>query len=358
MNKVLFFGPFPPPITGQSLSIKEVFNNYNGKKIIFDTTKFKGFKILNSLHCLLSLPFIFIVKRFDRVYFTCSRSSLGFLKDFLLLLLCKISNKKVINHLHGGDFAVFYQDARILKPFIKWSYNNVDSSIILLPSMISQFDCFPNMNISVIRNSYPSEFEDTIINLEDKKNQILYLSNLMESKGIFVFMESIIDILENHSTVVIKIAGEPMDDYLSSAKEVRVKFEIKYNRLKRLYPNRLFYVGVISGCEKEKILTESSLFVLPTFHKTEASPLSIIEAMRFGNAIITTNHNYLNDIVNERNGFLVETKSVNDLTNKIELLIFNKARLRNIQMHNIIEAKQKYSPRVFNSEIEKAIENL
>jgi glycosyltransferase involved in cell wall biosynthesis len=358
MSKVLFFGPYPLPITGQSIAFKEVFTNFKGDKILVNSTKFKDNKILNTIYCLCLLPLVFISRRFDKVYFTCSRSYLGFLKDFLLLFLCKLFNKKVVNHLHGADFDNFYINSGKLKPLIKWSYNKIDSTIILLPSMRSQFVSFPKMNIEIVRNSYPSEFEDVLFDLNDKNLQILYLSNLMESKGILIFMESIKQILENHPLVVVKIAGAPMGDYLASSQEIKLKFEKHYKSLKKSFPNRLFYIGVIIGLEKQKVLTESSIFILPTFYKTEASPITIIEAMRFGNAIIATNHNYLNDIVNDRNGFLVKIKSVIDLTEKINLLLFNKTLLKNIQKNNILEAKANYSPKTFNSEIARIITSL
>ena len=224
--------------------------------------------------------------------------------------------------------------------------------------MKSQFVSFPKMNIEIVRNTYPSEFENVIIDLNNKNTQILYLSNLIESKGILIFMESIKEILENHPVVVVKIAGSPMGDYLATSQEIRSKFEKHYNSLKKSFPDRLFYVGVIVGIEKQKILAESSIFVLPTFYQTEAFPITIIEAMRFGNAIITTNHNYLNDIVNDENGFLVKTNSVMDLTDKINLLLLNKTKLESIQKHNILEAQEKYSPKIFNSEIARIITNL
>lgn len=358
MNRVLFFGPYPLPITGQSIAFKEVYSSFKGDKILFNTTKFKGNKTLNTLYCLCFLPFVFISKRFDKVYFTCTRSYLGFLKDFQLLLLSKLFHKKVVNHLHGADFNSFYNNSGKLKQLIKWSYSKVNSSIVLLPSMRSQFFSFPNMNIEVVKNSYPSEFENAVIDLNDKKCQILYLSNLIESKGILIFMDSIKEILESHPAIVVKIAGWPMGDYLSSSQEIKLKFEGKYDSLRQLFPNRLFYVGLVFGLEKQKILAESSIFILPTFYPTEAFPLTIIEAMRFGNAIITTNHNYLNDVVNEDNGFLVKTNSVEDLTEKINLLLLNKTKLENTQKHNILEAKQKYSPKIFNREIARIITTL
>lgn len=356
-NKVLFFGPFPDPLTGQSILFRQSFINYNHDKLLFDTNKFKKSKVLNSLLCLILLPFVFITKSFDKVYFTSSRSSLGFLKDFQLLLLSKLFNKKVVNHLHGADFLEFYLNSGILKKIIFWTYSQIEVSIVLLPSMIDQYSDFKNMKIEVISNCYSSEYINSKVSFLQKKKQITFLSNLIYSKGIFVFLSAIKDILNQDKDVVIKIAGMPMGDTLMSAKKIKYEFEKRSEILKNKFPERFFYLGVVRGEQKEELLKSSSIYILPTFYKTEAFPLSIIEAMYFGNAIITTNHNYLSDIISKHNGFLCEPKSVIDLVNNALFLLKNEAFCQEIQKYNHIEAAEKYNPIIYNSKLNSVILN-
>ncbi|GGF60900.1 glycosyltransferase family 4 protein [Wenyingzhuangia marina] len=354
-NKVLFFGPYPFPITGQSISFREVYDNFRSDKILFDTTKYGDHKLLNSLHSLMMLPFVFMFFRFDKVYFTCTRSKLGFIKDFQLLLFCKIFNKKVINHLHGADFNSFINNSKWLKKVIKWAYQIIDTSIVLLPSMKSHFSDFPKMKIEVVRNCYTSEYEDIEVNLNEKKRQVIYLSNIINSKGVFVFLEAIETVLQKDKEVVVKIAGKIMEDETMIFDQVSDEFNRIKQELKQKYPDRFFYLGLVSGKEKEQLLMESSIFVLPTFYKSEASPISIIEAMRFGNAIITTKHNYLTDLVSDKNGFIINPNSVSNLVVVINKILRNETKLRAIQEYNIQESIKKYSPVFFNSEIARII---
>lgn len=356
-TKVLFFGPYPPLITGQSISFKEVFSGFEGSKILFNTTKFKDNRTLNTLYCLFILPMVFICKRFDKVYFTCTRSYLGFLKDFQLLFLCKLFNKKVINHLHGADFIDFYEKSGFLKGLIKWSYSQITVSIVLLPAMKDQFITFPKMEVKVVPNAYPSEYENINIDMSDKKKQILFLSNLIETKGILIFLEAVRQILAEYPNVIVKIAGKPMGDEVSDFKKIEKKFNQLYMSLKENYPDRIFYLGSISGIAKTQVLEYSSIFVLPTYYKTEAFPISIIEAMRFGNAIITTNHNYLSDVINEKNGYLIKTKSSVDLVTKLKYLLSDNEKLEQIQRFNINESLKKFNPLLFKNEINKIISN-
>tara|TARA_B110000967_G_C18901811_1_gene576208 strand:- start:1929 stop:3011 length:1083 start_codon:yes stop_codon:yes gene_type:complete len=357
-NKVLFFGPYPDPYTGQSVSLSEVFNNYKGAKVRFDTTRFGNYKILNSIYCLLFLPFFFVFFNVNKVFFTCTRSRMGFVKDFQLLLLCRIFKKKVVNHLHGADLNTFYQNSGYLKKSIKWSYGAIDTTIVLLPSMKEQVRSFSEMKLEVINNSYSKSIVGNGINTFHKKNQVLYLSNLIYSKGIFVLLDAISILLAKNSQIVFKIAGSPMGDEFMSKNEVQKKFFLKSDMLSKKYPNRYAYVGMVKGNVKERLLKESSIFVLPTFYKTEAFPLTIIEAMLCRNVIITTNHNYLKDVVSARNGFLVEKNSHEDLVRRISYLFENQKIMKQIQDFNNKEAKEKYSPDLFFQKMNRLITNL
>lgn len=354
-EKVFFVGPYPHPVTGQSIAFKEVYDNYNGFALLCDTTKFSDSKLLNTFYCLFRIPYVFLFFKFDKVYFTCTRSKFGFLKDFQLLLFCMIFNKKVINHLHGADFLDFYEKSGLLKNLIKWSYSKISVSIVLMPAMKEQFVSFPKMEIIVVPNAYPLEFDSINIDILDKKKQILYLSNIIETKGIFIFLDAIEKLLFEYQDIIVKIAGKPMSDKISNVKTVENKFNYKYSVLKIKYPERLFYLGSVEGLKKNQVLKESSIFVLPTYYKTEALPITIIEAMRFGNAVITTKHNYLGDIINESNGFLVEPKSSLDLYEKIKKLLNDENKLRIIQSNNISHAIDNYSPISFISQVNEII---
>ncbi|WP_218599657.1 glycosyltransferase family 4 protein [Polaribacter sp. NJDZ03] len=357
-SKILFFGPFPEPYTGQSISFKQVFENFNSDKILFNTTNFKKNKIINSLYCLFFLPIVFVFYKFDKIYFTCTRSKFGFIKDFQLLLFAKIFNKKVVNHLHGADFIDFYKNSGFLKKLIRWSYNHINTNIVLLPSMKDQFNEFSSSKIEVVANCYSSDFKDYKVDFSLKKKQLVFLSNLIYSKGVFVFLEAIKELLDKDKDLIIKIAGLPMGDELMSTKNVSIKFKEISEELKLLYPKRFLYLGVVQGKDKEDLLKESSIFVLPTFYKTEAFPLTIIEAMYFGNAIITTDHNYLKDVIDLKNGALIKTKSFNDIVDNVTILFQDKKRLQKIQGFNHKEAMLKYNPNTFDMKVGEIINNL
>lgn len=356
MKSVLFFGPYPNPITGQSIAFKEIYDGYEGRKILCDITRCNN-KLLNSIYVFLYIPYIFLLKSFDVVYFTCSRSTLGFIKDFWLVFFSCLFKKRVVNHLHGDDFNIFYSQSNyILKFFINFCYRYVETSIVLLPKMKNQFADFPDMNIEVVSNSFPKEFLDMDKDILRKDgNTITYFSNLMYSKGIIVFLDAIYQLLKVNPYVRINIAGAFLGDYLKSYSEVKEMFENRLMIITNNFPNRVSYLGIVKGIEKSNLLKKSDIMVLPTFYKTEAYPISIIEGMFYGNAIVATNHNYLPDIINAQSGVLVEKCSVDDLIKGISYLLKNESLLKSIQSFNRSLAITKYSPEQYVKNISKIL---
>ena len=355
---VLFFGTYPNPITGQSVSFKETYDNFNSNKILFDTSEFGNKKLFNSVYTILKLPYIFLFKEFDVIYFTCSRTTLGAVKDIYLLLLTILFKKKIVCHLHGADFIDFRNKNILINFIVEKLYVHIDKFIVLTNKMKEQFDFVHDDKIEIIENCFSSQYQNVRVNLNQKKNQILFLSNIIFSKGIFDFLDVSDKLLEFNPQVKIKIAGKFMQDENLDIQMIKQKFFQQYYLLKNKYVDRIFYLGSVDGNEKIKLLSESDIFVLPTFYKTEAFPISIIEAMRFGNSIITTNHNYLSDIISNSNGFLIEKKNSDLLYEAVQEMLGDKSKLRDIQLNNISISKNRYSPKSYNKKIKFVFDKL
>jgi len=343
-KRILFFGPLPPPTTGQSIVFEESISVSSGARVVINNTIFGDNKLSNTLYSIVILIYSFLRYRFDIVYFTCSRSLSGFVKDFTLLLLCRIFKKRVINHLHGASFKEFFNNSGYFKSIIRWSYNVIETSIVLLPKMKEQFDDFPKMKVVIISNPYPRELDLIDVNICIKKKQILFLSNIMYSKGIFIFLEAALQLLSMDKNILIRIAGLPISDEFMSKEEVKLKFDIVYFDLREKFGNRIEYVGGAFGMAKSELLRESSIFILPTFYTSEALPISIIEAMRIGNAIITTDHNYLSEIVINGVGYVVPKNSSTAIVDRVEELFNNTLLLKKMQLNNTQRALKFYSP--------------
>jgi len=349
--KVLLVGPLLPPFHGQSLAFTRFEQSIEKSEKIVVNTKLedrgKFGKIFGTFKTLVAIANKTLFCKYDVVYFTCSRSFLGSIKDVVLINLVSLKGKRIVNHLHGSDFKEFLDNSpKWYQKILLKSYKKVDTSIVLLDSMKDQFSDFPDMKVEVVPNFYDKELEEKLVEKEPNKINLVYLSNIICSKGIFELIDAFERLNKKYDNICLNIAGRYMADECMSIDQVKQKLNSKVSK-----NDKIKYKGAIFGEEKVKLLQSSDIFVLPSYYKSEAFPISIIEAMICKNAIVTTNYKYLPDVVNEQNGVLVEPKSVDSLASGIESLIAGQERLKNIQVYNKKEAKEKYS-------LDSYIENL
>ncbi len=338
--KILFVGPLPIPVTGQSICFKKIVDQYrNDQKIVVDNSKYKS-KVLSAIYVYLQIILIFIKhsNKIECIYITCSRSLLGFLKDVPVLLLGKMLNVRIINHLHGSDFKSFEYNFPI-KKLLHWLYNGVES-IVLHESMKDQFSNFANMKIWVVPNFYDKSLDLYTDVITKNRGQILFLSNLMKSKGIIEFVENADQILKDPCKSIV-IAGAFMGDKYISEKKLKALLKPEFQRLTNKYKNRFSYKGFVTGKEKIDLYSRSDIFILPSY--SEGFPISIIEAMRLGCLIIATEVDYLPNIISQKNGSLIPFHDFKNIDKYIDKELSDQLLVSKKQRNNIITSKEKHS---------------
>jgi glycosyltransferase involved in cell wall biosynthesis len=257
----------------------------------------------------------------------------------------------MINHLHGSDFYDFlHHSPKWYQKILFYTYNKVDVSIVLLESMKKEFRDFEDMRVEVVQNFYDKELDEKLVEKDKDKINLVYLSNIISSKGIFELIDAFEKLSKKYENIYLRIAGGFMSDELMDIKEVKKKFTLKIKN-----NNRIIYLGKVFGKEKVKLLQQSNIFVLPTYYKSEAFPISIIEAMRCGNAIVATKYKYLPEVVKSKNGILVKAKSVDSLVYGIYTLLEDHNLLENMQEYNKKEAQENYSLQKYIDSLSKIV---
>lgn len=338
---ILLVGPLSPPIHGQALAFTRFYESINNcEKSIINTNMVDGDKldkIFGTVKVLFLILYKILFTKIDIVYFTCSRSFMGSIKDIFLINLATLKKIKLINHLHGSDFYDFIHSSyKWHQKILLKSYNKVDVSIVLLESMKSQFKDFPDMKLEVVPNFYDKELNKNLIKKDRETKNLIYLSNIMKSKGIFELIDAFENLSNKYDNIYLNIAGSFMADEYMSISKVRKLFLEKVSQ-----NSKINYIGQVVGDEKVKLLQKSDIFILPSYK--EAVPISILEAMRCGNAIVTTKCKYLPEIIKKENGILIKIKSLDSLIDGIDKLLKDNELLKAIQKHNEQEAKERYS---------------
>ena len=312
-RKILLIGILPPPINGQALAFQALMNEMNVETLIFSGKRnanilIKIGKITNFLGLLFQLIHKLIFHKYV-VYHTISQSKEGFLRDSLIVFISKILGSKVIVHIHGGNYDGFY---KAQKPFVQRRIlkmlNTTNSIIVLSKSLTKMFDFAPKLQlkIKVIQNGLPWEIEKNQLNSKnlptnsDSPINIIFLSNLIESKGYFAVLEAT-SILVNEYGYNIKtdfcgefIHYEDAQKFvtLSEAKQYFHEFIHKNN-----LTNHVEYHGIINLEKKKKLLQNAHFFVLPTNYINEGQPISIIEAMAYSCVVLSTDFRGISDMI-------------------------------------------------------------
>jgi glycosyltransferase involved in cell wall biosynthesis len=363
-NKILLIGPFPPPFHGQSVSFKMLVENIKMTEscLVLNLSggsigKSGGRPSIARVYDFLKIfkNYIFLLCHFPGVvYLTIAQSRHGFLRDFFFIWLGRLFGCKLVVHLKGGNYDGFYHaQSSFLKILIKLTLRRCDKIVVLGSRLVSMYDFDSKLRnkIIVAENGLPlkNNPKSKAKVLDDTKPfKILFLSNLIESKGYFDVLQAAKILRNNHeiSDFEFHFAGQFIknvdDKTVSSVEDAQLRFElfIKDNNLSSV----IKYHGVVSGNDKEKLLEQANIFVLPTNYNNEGQPVSIIEAIAHGLPIITTDYRAINDLVSDgKNGFFVEYGNAEQIAHKIALLIKDAALYSSMSQSSLDYFNEKFT---------------
>lgn len=304
-TRFLYIGPERVPITGQSEAFELLHHTRTASEIFIHFPQ-RGLS-LASIKFLSLLIWQFWSVRPQVVYLSISRSGRGFLRDACAIWLAVLFRARVVVHLHGADFSNFLATApRKLAWAIRKSYRHVAAAIVLIDSMKIEFQAFPELKVYTIPNSVSAEVETAAASFCRQKSnpskplKVLFLSNLIPSKGIIELIEAVKHLRAEEVDVQLDICGSSGFSPELDIQVAQVTDGVRFH-------------GLVMGEDKLKFLKAADVVALPTYYPTEAQPISLIEAMYFGCALLFTDHNYLLDFLSENFGMCVpprESKAI------------------------------------------------
>ncbi len=331
-NRIFFLSQFPPPYHGLSNATQTLFSSAISQKYAFQKCNMMRWS---------STPkviFATIFARSDLFYLTNSQTVVGNLRDLILVAIVALRRKKIVVHLHGGYYKRLYTDR--FGPLQKWGnrllFRSVDKAVVLGHSLRNMFeDVLPAEKVVVVHNCVASDslidnmaFANKVEALKAKSNlTVLYLSNFILEKGWFEVLKVASLCKGGPSKVHFLFVGQ-----FYSRKDNYLFFDfVKENRLEKCVE----YRGVVFGESKTAILRESDVFILPTRYSREGQPLSIIEAMGNGLAVICTPHSGIPDLVTDGvNGFFLEQQDTAGMKSALDKLFGDRELLARMAVSN------------------------
>ncbi|MGB0383281.1 MAG: glycosyltransferase family 4 protein [Ardenticatenaceae bacterium] len=250
------------------------------------------------------------------VYMLIASSKFGFLRDACMIWGSRLLRRRIVLHLNGGGYRPFYEtQPPWLQRVIAKTLAQADTIIVLGEQLRDQFAFVPNIEkkIRVVPNGLPLDLQPKSVVSKSLSTteplRLLYLSNLIESKGYLSLLAACRILHHEHQ---IPIHCDFCGDFVqTSVDKVSSPSEAKANFLNLIEEWELTdvvtYHGMVTGDKKQQVLQETHTLILPTTYPWEGQPISIIEALAFGTPVIATSHRGIPEQVIDRyNGFLVE----------------------------------------------------
>lgn len=363
---ILIVGQLPPPFHGSNAMNERFFVSL--KKIghrVFMVEKTFSRKMdevgKTSIIKLFRLPMVafkllckIISKKPKLCFYFLTVKPPSIYVDMLFLTLIRLLGVEVVLYLHGkGLHKINESSNRIFKTLGKRVISNSLGAMVLGELLKNDINMFiPDERLFVLPNCIPdtsaemhsSKYKEK----DDRFVQILYLSNLVPSKGPMEFLKAAKRIVACSDCVKFVLAGPYLD--MSFHKEIQ-KFIVDED-----LKGYIDMPGAVYGDEKEDLFRESDIFIYPTYFDLEAFPLVNIEAMRAGLPIVSTNEGSIPEaVIDGLNGYIVDPKNIEQIADRA-LKLINDKNLRNkmgIAGRNIYE--KSFAVDIYEKKLKDAI---
>ena len=357
MQKVLCIGPGGRPLTGQSIAFDEFFersrvathkisNNFEGMHAFA--------KIRASLMFLAAYCRMLFVIRPSHLYVSIKRSSLGAIMDAFSIALFKAQGgKRTILHVHGADIRS-KSSSWLQRVSINFSMSTADRIIILVDDMKEALNPSFRDKATAVGNFSSQELEFSALTAKIQGSDVgplhvLYLSNIIYSKGITFLTEAVEMLADQGANIKLTIAGAVMDDKDWPNESVK--------NTTFLGCQSIDYIGVVEGVKKWELLQASHIIALPTFYAAEAQPLSLIEGMAYGCVPLTTRHNFNQSFLpSEPAVIYVKPQSTGDIFDKLSDIIQNRDILKGRMLKSAKFAHGRYGADQYALKIDREIQ--
>lgn len=326
--RVIFFAKLPPPYTGMTIatetffdlleseinidSINTSYGQIRPKEIGSEWIKYYTFftgQLARSYSALRSRLQQF---HYDTFYFVASPSVLGHWRNRVALKIARPYVSRVVAHVHNNNLpAVFKQilSARSARRMVE----AVDTFIFTNSIFSEQAGSYiPPSKREVVPNTVDPQVRCTDAEVKSKIKdrsvdcslRVLYLSNMIESKGYRDVAEAIEQYnIDGGRMATVDFVG----DWPSP--QARSRFAKQISQYQ--HTGAMHVRGRITDRNQlRRMMLGADVFVLPTYHPTEAQPISIIEMLNAGTPVIATEHGAIPEYVfDNENGYLVGKQS-------------------------------------------------
>jgi glycosyltransferase involved in cell wall biosynthesis len=324
--KISILSQVPPPVHGSTVMTQNFIRTLSsiGHSVSLiprkfslsnsDVGKFKFRKMISLVGLLARASRSLVFNRPSYFVAFLSSSTFGFLADYLVVSLARVLRIRVILYLHTVGFSQLSRTNRFFSYLVSSVFRTSDRAVVLCPSMVLDIEALiPKSRVSIIPNTTnfsPGVREQS--KARKGKHQVLFLSNLIPSKGVLDFIEMAGHIAAKRSDCIFTIAGDTVD--LEFDKKVQEKIG------SLLGTCEIVTVGSVNELQKLKLYQESDVLVFPSYYPKEAQPMVVIEAFSMGLPVVAYEHGGLSDLIGDQK-YVVKVRDTKSLASVVSSVL-------------------------------------
>ncbi|MPM61228.1 Glycosyltransferase Gtf1 [bioreactor metagenome] len=225
----------------------------------------------------------------------------------------KASGMRIIIHLHGSEFDIFYRDEcnEVQKEKIHVIFSMADKIIALSDDwkmFLLKYGLGTDDKVDVIYNSV---LMPDYVKTDYSNRNVLFLGRLGERKGTYDLLKIAPKIIERYPDAHFYLGG---DGDVQQIQKICEEQQLQ---------NHIELIGWVKDQVKEDYFKRCCIYILPSY--AEGMPMSVLEAMSYGLACVSTTVGGIpNIITNKANGLLFTPGNTDDFFNCLDYLFSNE----------------------------------
>lgn len=265
------------------------------------------------------LKWIYVISTRTRsmIHFNLAFDRNGLIRDTPLIVMARLLCRRIILHVHGGEFLTGCNISRWLRFFARAALAKGPVIVLSDAERATLRKVVPTATIFVLSNCIDVDeargFERILT--KEERLTILFLGRITEDKGLGAIYDSLAMARSRRTRFRFVMAGT------GPAEKLYVQM------LSELLGSDFEFVGVVAGSEKTALFKRCDVFLLPS--QFEGLPMALLESMAFGLVPITTDVGSIPSVVRHgHNGILVNRQSPEEIARAIERLMADREYLR------------------------------
>jgi glycosyltransferase involved in cell wall biosynthesis len=274
-----------------------------------------------------------------------SASRASFWRKAVMMSLARIAGWPYVFHLHGGGFARFHdRECGALRRALVRHFLDGAAAIVVVSERWIPWMRTATANPRIVCIPNPVSMP-AAIGAARAGSLVAFVGRCSESKGAFDLLEAVNEVRGTFPEVRLECAGDgDLDALQQRASELGMRAH-------------LHVPGWIGRRRRDELLARAAVFVLPSH--AEGVPVSLLEAMAAGCAVVATRVGGIPDVVADGvNGLLVDAGDREALALAIHRLLIDRALAARLGREARDTVARRHAPEISLERLERLYAGL